>query len=558
MVSYPSRHASSTDASTWATFDEALTALKNPKNKFVGLDFAVGNGIVGVDLDGAVVEGKIADWAYRFLEPLKKGYIETSPSGTGLRAFFLGSVPKAIKTKQVEIYPAAHFLSVTGNSVNGHKKLARLSNDEATAITESLRTSKPSAEQVGADSKLAKLLKGEWAGLFPSQSEADLSFLSLLARRGFSPSEAEAAWRSSGLNREKLEREDYVRGQLNKAYEGISNAAYTGDGSDWAEAFPALSEFDGEEFPEKPIVKGLIEEGCVHLFAGAMANYKSCATLEILSAMLEGRKAFDHFPIVTPVDGAIYYVPEMSQANFTRFARNFRLDKAGEKFRHRTAKQGAVLPLDDPRLQQAVQGKVLVLDTLLYVAAVEDAYKATDWLPFSNNCRQLIEQYGCKAIILLHHPTKSGAESTEIEITKMISQSIALAGLIDVAFAFKRTREDGPDVYVKCLKDRPWEKRPDPFIITARAENGDSFISQGRFPIKSKPGKTGAYSDYAAKPGRKADPKKAEWVPKAAAMKEAGKSLTQISEALNKDGYSTTKSGVQKALQATFVKGQTQ
>jgi hypothetical protein len=145
-------------------------------------------------------------------------------------------------------------------------------------------------------------------------------------------------------------------------------------------------------------------------------------------------------------------------------------------------------------------------------------------------CRELIEQHGCRAIIILYHPTKAGAESEEIEITKYLPNSRALAGFIDAAFGFRRI-QNSSEVYVKRFKERPWEDSLDPFTLTVRDDAGASYLSRGEFPILDAPGEAGQISDHGTK--KKSKLSKREQQQKIARQFEAeGKSRRWVAENL--------------------------
>lgn len=85
-------------------------------------------GLIGIDLDHVIQDGRPNDLAAEALKRFVGTYVEVSPSGTGLRVFCTGEVPDGIKTKAaqeggagVEMYRAgmARHLRVTGDIVQG-------------------------------------------------------------------------------------------------------------------------------------------------------------------------------------------------------------------------------------------------------------------------------------------------------------------------------------------------------------------------------------------------------------------------------------------------------
>lgn len=120
-------YASCTDESTWATFDlVSAPFLKNPRSvNGWGFNLAMSAPLGGLDLDDVVgADGSIEE-KYRLILGHLGSYTEYSPSGTGLHCFFLyeGDGPENRKTKDVELYLRAHFLSVTGDVFEGRHKL---------------------------------------------------------------------------------------------------------------------------------------------------------------------------------------------------------------------------------------------------------------------------------------------------------------------------------------------------------------------------------------------------------------------------------------------------
>ena len=118
-------NASSTDSSTWATYDIAEAAVK--RYGCVGVGFALnGDGIVGIDLDacftamtdGALKSSSVAKQALLYSE----SYSEISPSGKGLHIIGLAKIPEGARLKgrtaggdKVEIYETARYLTFTEN-----------------------------------------------------------------------------------------------------------------------------------------------------------------------------------------------------------------------------------------------------------------------------------------------------------------------------------------------------------------------------------------------------------------------------------------------------------
>ncbi len=115
--------ASSTDPTSWASFDQAQAAYQ--EGGYDGVGFVLnGDGIVGIDLDKCVQDGQPVPDAMRLLNRIGTRYIEVSPSGTGLRGFGygdnIGGKRGQLDGVNVELYATDRYLTVTGHPiVNG-------------------------------------------------------------------------------------------------------------------------------------------------------------------------------------------------------------------------------------------------------------------------------------------------------------------------------------------------------------------------------------------------------------------------------------------------------
>jgi hypothetical protein len=112
--------ASVNDPGTWATFRQAQDAYE--EGGYLGVGFVLtGDGIVGVDLDKCVHAGAPEPAALELLDRVGCGYIELSPSGTGLRGFGYGdNIPGRrgqIGDVNVELYARGRYLTVTGRTL---------------------------------------------------------------------------------------------------------------------------------------------------------------------------------------------------------------------------------------------------------------------------------------------------------------------------------------------------------------------------------------------------------------------------------------------------------
>ncbi len=113
--------ASVTDPSTWATFDEALAALKSRSGYFNGLGyvFSADDPFTGVDLDGCVNGEVVTPESRDLITTLLGAYVEKSVSGNGIHAIVRAQLPGPGRRRgAVECYDRSRFFVVTGHALS--------------------------------------------------------------------------------------------------------------------------------------------------------------------------------------------------------------------------------------------------------------------------------------------------------------------------------------------------------------------------------------------------------------------------------------------------------
>jgi hypothetical protein len=112
--------ASSTNPSTWCSFEEAKRAVELGEISYPGFVFA-DNGIVGIDIDdGYDEEGFLSPLAVDIINRCES-YTEKSRSGRGFHILLKGELPFKGKNNLagVEMYKTARFFIMTGNMATG-------------------------------------------------------------------------------------------------------------------------------------------------------------------------------------------------------------------------------------------------------------------------------------------------------------------------------------------------------------------------------------------------------------------------------------------------------
>lgn len=128
-IAEPMRRASSTDPATWGLFEDAIEAyaslVDEPANPQrgplvgVGVVLTEAAGVSCIDLDRVLApDGQLDPRAVTIVKRCAS-WTERSPSGTGLHIFVLGTVPRAVKGDQIEVYGTARYIAVTGHQWPG-------------------------------------------------------------------------------------------------------------------------------------------------------------------------------------------------------------------------------------------------------------------------------------------------------------------------------------------------------------------------------------------------------------------------------------------------------
>ena len=139
---------------TWGTFEEACKAVD--KYGYDGVGIMFGGGVMGIDIDGCIVDGKISD-AARDIITRVNSYTELSPSGTGVHTLCFGTIPQGSRNDAIglEMYPSGRFFTLTGHRFEGYAKMAKHEDcqpviDEIYAANFGQREQRAAATPVGA------------------------------------------------------------------------------------------------------------------------------------------------------------------------------------------------------------------------------------------------------------------------------------------------------------------------------------------------------------------------------------------------------------------------
>lgn len=226
--------ASSTDAATWGTFDQAVAACQAAGLEGVGFVFSADDPFAGVDLDKCIdpTTGQPKVWAQAILDRFDS-YSEISPSGAGVKIFVRAAKPgprckTGYEDGAIEMYDRDRFFTLTGQSVHDPPKDV----EERQAAVDALYTQvfgapaatpipqSPSSNNGQAHldddeiirlacaskksgAKFASLWAGRWNDHFNSRSEADSSVVFTLAFYTKEAGQIDRIFRRSALMRDK-------------------------------------------------------------------------------------------------------------------------------------------------------------------------------------------------------------------------------------------------------------------------------------------------------------------------------------------------------------------
>jgi len=228
--------ANPVDSSTWATFEVASAYAKH-YSLYIGFVLSKEDPYAIIDLDNKPEKPATPEQLQRHQKILQaaNSYTEFSISETGHHIILKGSVPSGCRKDNVEVYSDSRFMICTGNLVNGFPRLIDSNQPLLDALFNQMGENSTSASLQETDESLEdaaivdmamnasnadkfnSLCSGDQIG-YPSQSEADLALLSILAFYTQSNEQVRRLFRMSALGkRDKAVKNDtYLNYALSK------------------------------------------------------------------------------------------------------------------------------------------------------------------------------------------------------------------------------------------------------------------------------------------------------------------------------------------------------
>lgn len=235
--------ASVTDPNTWASFDEAVAAYNEHEFSGVGFVLTLNDPFALVDLDDTEGDQELYQLQINVFKRLNS-YTELSPSGKGVHVLVKGTLPSGRKRNKIELYSSGRYMTVTGNMLQDCNPIIEdrdgMINELYQRFGGSVETlkyydgnspqeypddeiiAKAAAASNGA--KFQKLHDGNWADAgYPSQSEADLSYINMLAFYTLNREQIARIFRSSPLGardkRTTIRGVGYIDYMINKSFD---------------------------------------------------------------------------------------------------------------------------------------------------------------------------------------------------------------------------------------------------------------------------------------------------------------------------------------------------
>jgi putative DNA primase/helicase len=235
----PRARASSTASDTWAPFEKAVAVVARGEADGAGFVFYEEDPFCGVDLDGCRSEGGELNAAAAAIVAELDSYTELSPSGSGVHVIVRARLDGGrCRRGPVEMYDRGRYFTITGARLAGipHTPMPRQREIDALrvrlfpqpantrpeargprAVPESDRELLERALAASNGAAFERLWGGDTSG-YGSHSEADLALCAHLAYwTGGDPDRIDQLFRSSGLMRDKWERQGYRARTIGKA-----------------------------------------------------------------------------------------------------------------------------------------------------------------------------------------------------------------------------------------------------------------------------------------------------------------------------------------------------
>lgn len=472
----PHTRASSTDPYTWGSFEQAEAAYYDGDR--TGIGFVLNNdGIVGVDIDHCITDGKVSEDAIGLLDWMDAQYVEVSPSGTGLRAFgYAPPLERGCKGKlhglDIELYSTGRYLTLTGNAIKKGGAFKRLQHFEELAQelrgagreivnpeTGEIETSKP-------HDKHAELIRRVLSGDVYHDSLRDLaaSFVANGMRAGAAVSQLRALMQCSTVEHDDRWRARYKQiPALVLSAEGKfappEKYQPLPDDSPWL--IPA-DDFSSQPAPISWLIKHWVQSQALIMVHGPSGGGKTFVVLDWCLRMASGMAEWAGNRVKP---GPIVYLAGEGHHGMRSRVAAWKHHHNQTKLTMWLSRDGCDLNTSEGYVRASssiekagVKPSLIVVDTLHRFMS-GDENSAQDAKTMLDACNALMREFSC-AVLLVHHTGVSE------EAQHRARGSSAWRGALDIEVSIvpaknnlpmqiiQRKNKDGelaPDIYAKLI-----------------------------------------------------------------------------------------------------------
>ena len=490
--------ASSTDPTTWITYDEAVALAASAGLPGVGYVFAADDPYTGIDLDKCrdPQSGVIAPWAQRLIERLDS-YTEVSPSGTGVHVLVRATLPGPGKKRNgteggaIEAYDRARYFTVSGQVVPGTPPeiaerqavvtdlYERMGGNQSAAAPTASGKLTPEDEaviaRIEASAEAAAFHRLFYAGeTRPNRtsSENDLELASILSRYIADDAAVERIMRASPLHRDKWDRKG--DSYLHRTLQAARRKTGTTSSADGKQHDAGFVDFGTVHDAPPPATGWLVEhiwpEKARGWIAGEAKLGKSWIALELAVCIATGSPFLGTYDVRK--SGTVFYLTEESnlRAIYNRLrmillAKDMEPDALRGTLRLLVRKR---VKLTDPSWRTRI---VTAIDKDKPVACFLDPLRryhdggendSTDLVAVLDAAAEF-QDHGC-AVPIVHHMRKASESNAEARAGQQMRGSSDLHAWGDAALYCTGSAEDKNAVLVECeLKDA---EPPSPFVVS--------------------------------------------------------------------------------------------
>jgi putative DNA primase/helicase len=236
--------ASSTDPGTWSTYEEVRAAHESGDYDGVGFVLSDQDPYLGFDFDDCYHFGRLDPDEEEWVTAINS-YCEVSPSGEGVKCLVRGQLPMHQERHSFGgngVYQSGRFFTITGNVLDiYHSRITAIAPDVLNGLLDRwfppvTRHEWEEVEERLTDPEVMRMLSsaanadkardlyvsGKWQDWYPSQSDADMGLIAMLAfYTGPVPRQLDRLFRTSALMRPKWDErrgnESYGERTINRA-----------------------------------------------------------------------------------------------------------------------------------------------------------------------------------------------------------------------------------------------------------------------------------------------------------------------------------------------------